>query len=79
MPTLESEIKLIEIVSDAKVIAITLNHEDMTDDEIDDTVTAYERRYGLPTLDVLKHGCDKLVASLQEEFPDLRPRNNSAR
>jgi len=71
MPTLESEIELIEVTSGAKVIAITLNHEDMTDQEIDDTVIEYERRFGLPTTDVLKHGCDKLVKSLCEEFPEL--------
>jgi uncharacterized NAD-dependent epimerase/dehydratase family protein len=72
MPTLESEIELIEIVSEAKVIAITLNHEEMTDIEIDDTVTEYESRFGLPTTDVLKHGCDKLVEGIFIEFPALR-------
>jgi len=74
MPTLESEIKLIEIISGAKVIALTVNHEDMTDKEIDDTVAAYERSYGLPTMDVLKHGCEKIVSRLLEVFPELQKR-----
>ena len=34
MPKLESEIELIEIFSHSKVIAITINHEDMTDAEL---------------------------------------------
>lgn len=72
MPTLESEIELIEIISDVKVIAITLNHEDMTDDEIEDTVHEYEGRYGLPTTDVLKHGCDKIVEKIFEVFSELQ-------
>lgn len=72
MPTLDSEIELIETVSRSKVIAITLNHEDMTDAEIDDTVTLYEGRYKLPTMDVLKHGCDKIVHRLFEVFPKLQ-------
>jgi uncharacterized NAD-dependent epimerase/dehydratase family protein len=74
MPTLESEIELIEIVSQAKVIAITLNHEEMTDIEIDETVMEYESRFGLPTTDVLKHGCDKIVEGLFMKFPTLRLR-----
>ena len=72
MPTLESEIKLIEIISGAKVIALTLNHENMTDKEIEDTVVEYEGTYGLPTMDVLKHGCEKIVRRLLEVFPELK-------
>jgi uncharacterized NAD-dependent epimerase/dehydratase family protein len=71
MPSLESEIELIKIISGAKVIAITLNHEDMTDNEINETVIEYEKKYGLPTMDVLKHGCEKIVNRLFLEFPEL--------
>jgi uncharacterized NAD-dependent epimerase/dehydratase family protein len=31
MPTVESEIKLIEAISQTKVMAITLSHEDLSD------------------------------------------------
>jgi uncharacterized NAD-dependent epimerase/dehydratase family protein len=72
MPTLRSEIVLNEIISGVRVIAITLNHEDMLDAEIEQTVEAYEQEYRLPTSDVLKHGCAKLVQSLLEEFPELQ-------
>jgi uncharacterized NAD-dependent epimerase/dehydratase family protein len=72
MPTLKSEIELIEVVSGARVIAITINHEDMTDTEVDDAVKEYESRFGLPTTDVLKHGCDKLMKELLIQFPTLR-------
>ncbi len=71
MPTLQSEIDLIEIISGSKVIAITLNHEDMTDKEIDETVKDYEEKYELPTMDVLKHGCGKIVDRLLQMFPSL--------
>ena len=72
MPTLESEIKLNEIISGVRVIAITLNHEDMTDEDVERTVVSYEDKYGLPTTDILKHGCDKVVKKIFEEFPELR-------
>ena len=72
MPTLESEIELAEIISGSKVIALTLNHEDMTDKEIDETVIEYESTYGLPTTDVLKHGCEKIADQIFETFPELQ-------
>jgi uncharacterized NAD-dependent epimerase/dehydratase family protein len=76
MPTLESEIKLIEIFSKSKVIAITLNHEDMTDAELKNTIVEYESKYKRPTTDVLKFGCDKLVNTLIKVFPELKKPNS---
>lgn len=71
MPTLESEIEMIEIFSGSKVIAITINHEDMIDEEITEAIIDYERIFRLPTTDVLKYGCEKLVTSIFETFPEL--------
>ncbi len=72
MPTLKSEIELNEVFSRSKVIAITINHEDMTDDELENIIVEYEDSYKLPTTDILKHGCDKLVKELFEVFPELQ-------
>ena len=72
MPTLASEIGLIEMFSRSKVVAITLNHEDMSVDEVAATVVEYECQYELPVADVLTSGCDKLVHKLFEVFPVLR-------
>jgi len=71
MPTLESEIEMIEIFSRSKVIAITISHEDMTDEEIKEAITEYEKTFQLPTTDVLKYGCEKLVKRIFEAFPEL--------
>jgi len=71
MPTLESEIEMIEVFSGSKVIAITINHEDMIDGEIIRAISDYEEMFRLPTTDVLKYGCDKLVTSIFEAFPEL--------
>jgi len=71
MPTLKSEIDLVEMVSGAKVIALTINHEDMTSHELEDTIMDYENKYKVPTMDVLKHGCEKIIDSLFEQFPNL--------
>jgi len=71
MPTLESEIELLEVFSKSKVIAITLNHEDMTNGEVKETITEYEERFQLPTTDTLKYGCEKLVKRIFQVFPEL--------
>jgi len=71
MPTLESEIKLNELFSKSKVIAITLNHENMTDQELENTIVEYESKYKLPTTDVLKYSADKLVKKIFEVFPEI--------
>jgi uncharacterized NAD-dependent epimerase/dehydratase family protein len=78
MPTLESEIELIEVFSKAKVIAITINHEDMTDEDLEKTIVEYEYIYQLPTTDVLKYGCDKLIKKLFEVFPKLQKQTQPA-
>ncbi|MCD6115462.1 DUF1611 domain-containing protein [bacterium] len=72
MPTLESEIELLEVFSKSKVIAITLNHEDMTDSEVENTIIEYEFKYEIPTTDVLKFGSEKLVNQLLYIFPELQ-------
>jgi uncharacterized NAD-dependent epimerase/dehydratase family protein len=73
MPTLKSEIELIEQFSKSKVIAITINHEDMTDSEVDNIIIKYEEEYLLPTTDVLKHGSKKLIKKIFQFFPELKP------
>ncbi|NQT24560.1 DUF1611 domain-containing protein [candidate division KSB1 bacterium] len=72
MPTLESEIELLEVFSKSKVIAITINHEDMTDIEVQNTIEEYEYKHEVPTTDVLKFGCEKLIKQLFNIFPELQ-------
>jgi uncharacterized NAD-dependent epimerase/dehydratase family protein len=61
MPDLRKEITMLEMFSDAKVIAITLNHENMSKEEIELWVKNYERDFGLPCCDALVHGTAKIV------------------
>ncbi len=72
MPKLASEIKQLEVFSNSKVIVITINHENMTDPELIDTIRTYEGQYQCPTTDVLKYGCNKLVKELLNIFPSLK-------
>ena len=72
VPSVESEIALIEHFGKTTVLGITLNHENMEEWEIEQTIEEYERRYRLPVTDVIKFGPDKIVEEIIEFFPSLR-------
>jgi uncharacterized NAD-dependent epimerase/dehydratase family protein len=76
MPTLKSEIKLLETFAKSRVIAITINHEDMDDIELENKIIEYEYKYDLPTTDVLKFGCEKIIQKIFESFPILHKAKN---
>ncbi|MGB3612798.1 MAG: DUF1611 domain-containing protein [Elainellaceae cyanobacterium] len=71
MPKIETEIALIEAISQAKVIAITLSHEGLSKEDVLTTIEHYEQQFKLPTTDVLSHGCEKLLQALRNQFPKL--------
>ena len=65
MPTVDQEREWLEfytrVAGGGKVIALALNHENMTREQVEATVQEYEAKYGLPTADPLWHGCGKFV------------------
>lgn len=72
MPSVESEIQLLEAFSGASVLAIALSHENLSDSEVISTVEDYERVFQLPTADVLSSGCQKIIQALSNRFPSLQ-------
>ena len=71
MPSATSEINLIETFSDTKVIGLTINHENMTDDEISEAITRYEDTLDIPATDALTHSPNHLVEMVLLAFPAL--------
>ena len=72
MPTPASEIALIEAFADTKVVGMTINHENMTDAEITDTITRYESELAVPVTDALNRPAGSLVDIVVRAFPELR-------
>lgn len=68
MAPLEKEIKVIELLANRPVLALTLNHENMTDAEIETTQRQYETHFGIPCCDILKHGTQKVIDKIIENF-----------
>lgn len=71
MPTPESEINLLQTFADTKVIGLTINHENMSDAEISEAITFYERELGIPATDALTRTTDRLVEMVIQAFPEL--------
>jgi uncharacterized NAD-dependent epimerase/dehydratase family protein len=74
MPTAASEIELIQCFADTRVIGLTLNHEDMTDEELTAAISLYEVELGLPVTDALSRPTSRLVEMVLQAFPQLDTR-----
>ncbi len=72
MPTVVSEINLIETFARTQVIGITINHEAMTDAEISVAIAGYEAVLGIPATDALARPTDALLDMVFRSFPALR-------
>ena len=71
MPTLASEIALLESFSGSPVIGITINHENMEVAEVEQKIEEYNGKFKLPTTDVLLYNCDPLINKLFTIYPQL--------
>ncbi len=63
--SIKEQINAIETISGKKVIAITVNHEDMSKDEILPACKKLTEETGLPAYDVLEYGAEELVKLLK--------------
>jgi uncharacterized NAD-dependent epimerase/dehydratase family protein len=71
MPTAASEIALIEAFVDTRVIGVTINHEEMTEDELSDAIAEHHSELGLPVTDPLTRPASDLVDMVLTAFPAL--------
>lgn len=63
---LKKQISAIQTISGKKVIAVTVNHEGLSDDEIIPACEQISIETGLPAFDVLKYGAAPLVKLIKE-------------
>ncbi|MGM1016375.1 MAG: DUF1611 domain-containing protein [Actinomycetota bacterium] len=71
MPTVASEVALIESFADTTVIGITVNHEGMQEDEIPVAIREIELDLALPATDPLTCPASDLVEMVLRSFPEL--------
>lgn len=73
MPDPADEVKLIEAFADTKVIGLTINHEGMTDAEIDIAALTIAKRLEIPVTDALSRAKEQLTDMVFAQFPSLKP------
>lgn len=74
MPSPESEINLLQTFSDTRVIGLTINHENMTDAEVDVAIATCESELGIPATDALSRSPQRLLEMVFSAFPELEDR-----
>jgi uncharacterized NAD-dependent epimerase/dehydratase family protein len=63
---LERQIAAIEMISDRPVVAVTLNHEGLSPEEVPAAAAEIRRRTGLPVCDPLLDGMDSVLPAILE-------------
>ena len=77
MPTVTSEIALIEAFADTQVIGVTVNHENLSADQLAAAIDEIELDTGLPATDPLTRPIGELVEMVLQAFPTLSPRQTT--
>ncbi|MDF2561781.1 MAG: hypothetical protein K0R99_3227 [Microbacterium sp.] len=77
MPTVTSEIALIEAFADTRVIGVTVNHENLSADQLAAAIDEIELDTGLAATDPLTRPLSELVEMVLQAFPTLTPRQTT--
>lgn len=65
---IDEQIRAVEVISARKVIAITINHEGMTEEQIEPACAEVSSQTGLPAADVLAHGAGPIVELIRQHL-----------
>jgi uncharacterized NAD-dependent epimerase/dehydratase family protein len=65
MHSLEKQIRAVEILSERPVVAVTINHEDLTPEQVREECGRIRESTGLPAVDVLLDGTAELLAAIR--------------
>jgi uncharacterized NAD-dependent epimerase/dehydratase family protein len=77
MPSVASEVALIEAFADTRVIGVTVNHENLTEEQLAAAIDEIELELGVPATDPLTRPTSQLVEMVMQAFPSLSPRLTS--
>ncbi len=72
MPDTKSEVVLIEAFAETRVVGLTINHEAMTDAEVDLAIETLSRELDIPVTDALTRPDAHLTDMVLAAFPQLR-------
>ena len=70
---LEKQIKAIELISEKPVVAVTINHEGLSAEDVAKEAVSIADTTGLPAVDVLLEGPDRLVDLIADLVQERQP------
>lgn len=76
VPSVESEISLLNNLSRVDVIALTLNSENFSKSQMKKIKIQYEENFKISTSDILVDGCDNLIKALTTKFKTIYDKVN---
>ncbi|AKG38250.1 hypothetical protein MA03_01685 [Infirmifilum uzonense] len=71
MPPLEKYFKLVELITDRKIFALTINTENLSIDEARRIASELEEKYKIPVLIPLVDGVGRIVDLIMKHYPQL--------
>ncbi|MCK5940924.1 MAG: NAD-dependent epimerase/dehydratase family protein, partial [Planctomycetes bacterium] len=71
MPAPATEVRLIEMFANTKVIGLTLNHENLTATQVQVEIAAYSTELGIAVTEPLTGSIDVLTGMVLTAFPEL--------
>jgi uncharacterized NAD-dependent epimerase/dehydratase family protein len=69
----EKQIEAVQLLSGRPVVAIALNHEGLSAEEVPRAAASITGSTGLPAVDVLLEGADRIVETLRPRLRERRP------
>ena len=77
MPNPADEIRLIECFADTRVIGLTINHENLSSEDVMAACAKYRRELGVPVTDPLNDTSEHLIKMVAKAHPHLQTSQNS--
>lgn len=73
MPPMERQIAALEILTDRKVDALTINPKGLSAAESASVCAAFEQDFQRPAVDVFREGCDRLITQIESRLRTRAP------
>ncbi|MCU0860541.1 MAG: NAD-dependent epimerase/dehydratase family protein, partial [Thermoplasmata archaeon] len=66
--TIDRELELIRVYAQTDIVGITLNHENLTRQQVEGYIQEYEAKYKVPAADMLVDGPKKVADAIVKRF-----------
>lgn len=73
MPSMERQIAALEILTDRRVDALTINPKGLSTEESVSMCSAFEKDFERPAVDIFREGCDRLITLVESRLRTRAP------